>query len=62
MHPSTPILSFSMDKNLKKLSWRSSVDMCEKRYEQIHAEKVGFLLKNSSFEGNFAHNFNVNEH
>ena len=45
MHPSTPILFFFMYKNLKKLRWRSSVDVCEKRYVHIHAEKVGFLLK-----------------
>ena len=47
----TPILFFFVDKNLYKLSWRSSVGLCEKRYWHIHAVKVGFLLKFLCFRG-----------
>ena len=45
-----------MYKNLKKLRWRSSVDVCEKRYVHIHAEKVGFLLKILHSRGNLLRN------
>ena len=45
-----------MYKNLEKLRWRSSVDVCEKRYVHIHAEKVGFLLKILHSRGNLLKN------
>ena len=45
-----------MYKNLKKLKWRSSVDVCEKRYGHIYAEKVGFLVKILQLRGNLLRN------
>ena len=38
------------EENCIKLSCRSNVDLCEKRNEHVCAEKVGFLLKKSSFK------------
>ena len=56
IHLSTPILFFFIYKNLKKLGRRRCVDLCEKRYEHIHAEKIGFLLKFLHLRGNLLKN------
>ena len=56
----TPILFFFVYKNLYKLSWRSSVSLCEKRYRHFHAVKVMFLPKFLRFRGYSLEKYNVN--